>query len=106
MNFYSKRFEERYRSPLSQTITTTTPFSNELATLSADANAPPLLIPAKIPSCSAKLNSCFFCFLLMLLLKKLSIFCGLKIAGKYSSVHFLMPGILAPSLGCTPIILI
>lgn len=40
--------EDIYLSPRSQTMKTTNPFSNLFATLSAAANAPPLLIPAKI----------------------------------------------------------
>src|SRR5690606_21514179 len=101
--FYLNNSEDRYLSPLSHTTLTTIPFSSSSHSLTAAEVAPPLLIPAKTPSLSAKYRViCIASSSLTSMI--LSIFAGLKILGRYSFCHFLIPGIFASSAGCTPTI--
>ena len=49
-SYAENRSDDKYRSPLSQIIATTTPFSMVSHSFNAAVTEPPLLIPAKTPS--------------------------------------------------------
>src|SRR5690606_4119631 len=65
--------------------------------------APPLLIPANIPSSRARRLDMAIASD-SLTSRTESTFLGSNILGRYSTGHFLIPGILELSVGCTPTI--
>src|SRR5688572_26526961 len=101
---YSNRLLLKYLSPRSQTTNTITPEVNSLLNLKAAEAAPPLLMPANIPSILAS-------FLVISIASTwetsivLSTRLASKILGTYSLGHLLMPGIDDSSVGWQPIIL-
>src|SRR5687768_13947188 len=95
----------RYLSPLSQTINTITPDVNSFASRIAAEAAPPLLIPANIPSAFAswRVISVASCCDTSITLSTRS---GSNIFGKYSLGHRRIPGIDDSSVGWQPMICI
>ena len=84
-------------------IQTTVPSESSGMIFKAVATEPPLLIPAKTPSSRA--NRLVISFASSSETSTtLSTLERSKIFGKYSSGHLRIPGILAPSAGCAPII--
>ena len=96
---------ERYRSPLSHTITTITPYYNVSANLMAAVIVDPLLWPAKMHYSFAILLAIFNASSALTSTKSSRRFLS-NILGRSSGAHLIMPAILFPSDGCTPIILI
>ena len=79
------------------------PEDNSLASRMAAEAAPPLLIPAKMPSslASFRVISVASACVTSIILSTLE---GSKILGRYSTGHLLMPGMEDSSVGWQPII--
>ena len=102
-NIHTNKSLLKYRSPLSQTMKTMTPDVSSLANRNAADAAPPLLIPAKIPSTFANcrvIAMASSCDTSITLSTRL----GSKILGTYSGDQRRMPGIDDPSVGWQPTI--
>ena len=100
---YPKRSLLRYLSPRSHAINTIIPECNSCASLIATEAAPPVLIPAKMPSTFASVLaiSVASCCVTSMIRSTLD---GSKIFGRYSAGHLLMPGMEESSSGWQPII--